>query len=170
MNIVAAPPPQAVGGPWHTGGDFLSFRLGAEEYGIDILRVREIRSYETPTRVAHLPAALKGVVNLRGVIVPLVDLRMLLGCEHCEYDTLTAVVMLNLGGRTVGAVVDSVCDVLALGPTMIESPAGHGHLTARGRVGEFVAGIGQFADRSLLLLDIDALMAHVDAGMATAQG
>jgi len=159
-----ASPRHAAPATWLAGGDFLSFRLGAEEFGIDILHVREIRSYERPTRVAHLPPAVKGVVNLRGVIVPMIDLRLLLAYERCDYDTLTAVVMLNLRGRTVGAVVDSVCDVLALGPAMIQPPPRCGPAVG------YVGAIGQVAQRSLRLLDIDALMAHADAGMAAAQG
>ena len=66
------------------GGEFLTFRLGAEEYGIDILRVQEIRSYEQPTRIANAPSFVKGVVNLRGVIVPIIDLRLKLGCDTAE--------------------------------------------------------------------------------------
>src|SRR5689334_15386630 len=103
---------QAAGG---SGGEFLTFRLGAEEYGIDILRVQEIRSYEPPTRIANSPVFLKGVVNLRGVIVPIVDLRLKLGCESADYNGFTVVIVLNVRGRVVGAVVDSVSDVLELG-------------------------------------------------------
>ena len=95
-------------------GEYLTFRLGAEEYGIDILRVQEIRSYEAPTRIANAPAFLKGVVNLRGVIVPIVDLRLKLGCDSAEYNHFTVVIVLNVRGRVVGAVVDSVSDVLEL--------------------------------------------------------
>ena len=90
------------------GGEFLTFRLGAEEYGIDILKVQEIRSYEQPTRIANAPAFIKGVVNLRGVIVPIVDLRVKLGCESVEYNSFTVVIVLTVKGRVVGAVVDSV--------------------------------------------------------------
>jgi purine-binding chemotaxis protein CheW len=89
-------------------GEFLTFRLGAEEYGIDILKVQEIRSYEQPTRIANAPAFIKGVVNLRGVIVPIVDLRLKLGCDTAEYNSFTVVIVLNVKGRVVGAVVDSV--------------------------------------------------------------
>src|SRR5437868_12005217 len=95
------------------GGEFLTFRLGEEEYGIDILKVQEIRSYEQPTRIANAPAFIKGVVNLRGVIVPIVDLRLKLGCES-NYNSFTVVIVLNVKGRVVGAVVDSVSDVLEL--------------------------------------------------------
>src|SRR5262245_49615412 len=95
-------------------GEYLTFKLGGEEYGIDILRVQEIRSYEQPTRIANAPAYLKGVVNLRGVIVPIVDLRVRLGCAQAEYNHFTVVIVLNVKGRVVGAVVDSVSDVLEL--------------------------------------------------------
>src|SRR5258706_3478704 len=94
--------------------EYLTFRLGSEEYGIDILKVQEIRSYESPTRIANAPPFIKGVVNLRGVIVPIVDLRLKLGCETAEYNSFTVVIVLNVKGRVVGAVVDSVSDVLAL--------------------------------------------------------
>ncbi|WP_128003730.1 chemotaxis protein CheW, partial [Piscinibacter defluvii] len=104
----------------HAGGEFLTFRLGDEEYGIDILRVQEIRSYEQPTRIANAPAFVKGVVNLRGVIVPVVDLRMKLGCPSAEYNTFTVVIVLNVRNRVVGAVVDSVSDVLELPPEAIK--------------------------------------------------
>ena len=89
-------------------GEYLTFRLGAEEYGIDILRVQEIRSFEPPTRIANAPAFLKGVVNLRGVIVPIVDLRLKLGCDSAEYNHFTVVIVLNVRGRVVGAVVGLV--------------------------------------------------------------
>jgi purine-binding chemotaxis protein CheW len=100
--------------------EFLSFRLGGEEYGIDILRVQEIRSYEAPTRIANVPHFIKGVVNLRGVIVPIVDLRLKLACESAEYTDFTVVIVLNVRGRVIGAVVDSVSDVLALGADSIK--------------------------------------------------
>src|SRR5690554_8162171 len=96
--------------------EFLAFKLGNEEYGIDILRVQEIRSYEEPTRIANAPSFIKGVVNLRGVIVPVVDLRIKLNCSSVAYDNFTVVIVLNVHGRVVGAVVDSVSDVLALKP------------------------------------------------------
>jgi len=101
-------------------GEYLTFRLGGEEYGIDILRVQEIRSYEQPTRIANAPHFIKGVVNLRGVIVPIVDLRLKLGCESAEYNGFTVVIVLNVRGRVVGAVVDSVSDVLELGADHIK--------------------------------------------------
>src|SRR5947207_6481096 len=103
------------------GGEFLTFRLGAEEYGIDILKVQEIRSYEQPTRIANAPAFVKGVVNLRGVIVPIVDLRVKLGCETVEYNGFTVVIVLNVRGRVVGAVVELVSVVIEAGRDAVES-------------------------------------------------
>ena len=94
--------------------EFLAFKLGAEEYGIDILRVQEIRSYEAPTRIANAPDFIKGVVNLRGVIVPIVDMRLKFKLERADYDSFTVVIVLNIGHRVVGMVVDGVSDVITL--------------------------------------------------------
>ncbi len=147
------------------GGEYLTFRLGAEEYGIDILRVQEIRSYEQPTRIANAPAFMKGVVNLRGVIVPIVDLRLKLGCETAEYNTFTVVIVLNVRGRVVGAVVDSVSDVLELAPDTIK-PAPE---LSSGQVDvSYITGIGSVADRMLILMDIEALMSSEEMGLMDA--
>jgi purine-binding chemotaxis protein CheW len=163
------------------GGEFLTFRLGQEEYGIDILRVQEIRSYEQPTRIANAPAFIKGVVNLRGVIVPIIDLRVKLGCESVEYNTFTVVVVLNVHGRVVGAVVDSVSDVLELSKDEIKTaPAMSSSVDA-----SFITGIGTIrsgekssdrhgdktgttdttSERMLILMDIEALMSSTDMGL-----
>ncbi len=142
-------------------GEYLTFRLGAEEYGIDILRVQEIRSYEPPTRIANAPAFLKGVVNLRGVIVPIVDLRLKLGCDSAEYNHFTVVIVLNVRGRVVGAVVDSVSDVLELaGDTIRPAPAMNSTIDTG-----FITGIGSVAERMLILMDIEALMSSADMGL-----
>ncbi len=143
------------------GGEFLTFRLGAEEYGIDILRVQEIRSYEAPTRIANAPPFLKGVVNLRGVIVPIVDLRLKLSCERVEYNDFTVVIVLNVRGRIVGAVVDSVSDVLELKAETIK-PAPQLNF---GVDTSFITGIGSVNDRMLILMDIEALMSSADMGL-----
>ena len=147
------------------GSEFLTFRLGEEEYGIDILRVQEIRSYEPPTRIANAPDFIKGVVNLRGVIVPIVDLRLKLGCASAEYSTFTVVVVLNVRGRVVGAVVDSVSDVLDLGAEQIRpAPALGSSIDA-----SFITGIGTVkngdVERMLILMDIEALMSSADMGL-----
>ena len=143
------------------GGEFLTFRLGAEEYGIDILKVQEIRSYEPPTRIANAPAFIKGVVNLRGVIVPIVDLRLKLGCDTADYNTFTVVIVLNVKGRVVGAVVDSVSDVLALDTDSIKAAPEIQSAVDMG----FITGIGSITDRMLILLDIEGLMASQDMGL-----
>jgi len=154
------------------GGEFLTFRLGAEEYGIDILRVQEIRSYEQPTRIANAPSFIKGVVNLRGVIVPIIDLRLKLGCENAEYNTFTVVVVLNVRGRVVGAVVDSVSDVLELTKEQIKpSPELNSSVDA-----SYITGIGTVkngqgdneSERMLILMDIEGLMSSADMGLINA--
>jgi len=146
------------------GGEFLTFRLGAEEYGIDILKVQEIRSYEPPTRIANAPSYIKGVVNLRGVIVPIVDLRVKLGCDSCEYNGFTVVIVLNVKGRVVGAVVDSVSDVLELaGDAIKAAPEMHTAVDT-----SFITGIGSINERMLILMDIEALMTSEDMGLVGA--
>ena len=142
-------------------GEYLTFRLGAEEYGIDILKVQEIRSYEQPTRIANAPAFVKGVVNLRGVIVPIVDLRLKLACESAEYNDFTVVIVLNVKGRVVGAVVDSVSDVLELAAGTIKpAPEMNSAVDT-----SFITGIGSIQDRMLILMDIEALMSSADMGL-----
>jgi purine-binding chemotaxis protein CheW len=145
----------------HAGGEFLTFRLGAEEYGIDILKVQEIRSYEPPTRIANAPAFIKGVVNLRGVIVPIVDLRLKLGCDTADYNDFTVVIVLNVRGRIVGAVVDSVSDVLELTRDTIKPAPEMSSAVDAG----FITGIGSVNDRMLILMDIESLMASADMGL-----
>jgi len=143
------------------GGEFLTFRLGAEEYGIDILKVQEIRSYEQPTRIANAPEFIKGVVNLRGVIVPIVDLRVKLACPSAEYNSFTVVIVLNVRGRVVGAVVDSVSDVLELAAGTIK-PAPEMHTSVDT---SFITGIGSINERMLILMDIEALMSSAEMGL-----
>ena len=148
----------------NTTSEFLTFRLGAEEYGIDILRVQEIRSYEEPTRIANAPHFIKGVVNLRGVIVPVVDLRIKLGCEKVEYNGFTVVIVLNVHGRVVGAVVDSVSDVLELAADVIKPAPEMNHSMDAG----FITGIASVGERMLILMDIQALMSSADMGLMDA--
>jgi purine-binding chemotaxis protein CheW len=144
-----------------SAGEYLTFRLGEEEYGIDILRVQEIRSYEQPTRIANAPAFIKGVVNLRGVIVPIVDLRLKLACASAEYNAFTVVIVLNVKGRVVGAVVDSVSDVLELTRDHVKpAPELAASIDTR-----FITGIGSVAERMLILMDIEALMSSSEMGL-----
>ena len=142
-------------------GEYLTFRLGGEEYGIDILRVQEIRSYEQPTRIANSPAFLKGVVNLRGVIVPIIDLRVKLGCDSAEFNAFTVVIVLNIRGRVGGAVVDSVSDVMELaGDAIKPAPAMNAQVDM-----SFITGIANVGERMLILMDIEALMSASDMGL-----
>lgn len=144
-----------------TPGEFLSFRLGTEEYGIEILRVQEIRSYEAPTRIANAPEFVKGVVNLRGVIVPLVDLRLKFGLADVTYGDMTAVIVLNVARRVVGVVVDSVSDVVQLDGAQIK-PVPEFNRTIDAA---FMTGIGTVQDRMMILMDIEALMRNSDMGL-----
>ena len=148
-----------------TPREVLSFKLGAEEYGIDILKVQEIRGYEPPTRIANAPSFMKGVVNLRGVIVPIVDMRTRFMLDDVRYDAFTVVIILNVAGRTVGIVVDSVSDVLELRPDQIKpAPEFNDHVAAT-----HITGLGTVKtgddERMLILLEIEAMMGSADMGL-----
>ena len=142
--------------------EFLAFKLGHEEYGIDILRVQEIRSYDRPTRIANAPDFVKGGINLRGVIVPIIDLRLKLKLAQADYDAFTVVIVLNLGARVVGMVVDAVCDVIALAPEQLRPvPEIDGALR-----GEHLLAIGALDQRMLILVDIAKLLCGAEIGLA----
>lgn len=139
---------------------FLTFRIGAEEYGMDILKVQEIRSYEAPTRVAHAPSFVKGVVNLRGVIVPIMDMRIKLGVE-AQYNAFTVVIVMNIGNRVLGMVVDSVSDVLELEAEQIRAaPEISAAIDSR-----HVTGLGKVGERILILLDIEGMVSSPEFGL-----
>ena len=140
------------------GREFLTFRLGGEEYGIDILKVQEIRGWEQPTAIANAPAFIKGVISLRGTIVPVVDLRLKFNLSEAKYDELTVMIILNLAGRVVGAVVDAVSDVLTLAPEQIK-PAPEFSATFDTT---YITGLGVEKDRMLILVDIEKLMTSSD--------
>ena len=143
--------------------EFLAFKIGNEEYGVDILRVQEIRSYERPTTIANATGELKGVVNLRGVIVPIIDLRLKLGLTEVQYNHLTVVIVLNIGHRVVGAVVDGVSDVLTLEREQLRPvPALRGGFDP-----EHLLAIGSVGERMLILLDIEKFLANTAVADAT---
>ncbi|MCA3003433.1 MAG: chemotaxis protein CheW [Rhodocyclaceae bacterium] len=144
-------------------GEYLTFRLGTEEYGIDILKVQEIRGYEQPTRIAGAPAFLKGVVNLRGVIVPIVDLRIKFGLGSAEYNSFTVVIILNIAKKIVGVVVDQVSDVVALDSKDIRPAPTFSEAVVEST---FIQGIGQVDDRMLILTDIERLLTASEMGLA----
>lgn len=144
--------------------EFLAFKLGNEEYGIDILRVQEIRSYEEPTRLANVPPFIKGVVNLRGVIVPIVDMRLKFSLAEARYDHFTVVIVLNIGSRIVGMVVDAVSDVITLSDEQLRPvPEFNASVDA-----EHLLAIGAVEDRMLILVDIEKLMSSSDMGLVEA--
>lgn len=136
------------------GGEFLTFTLGKEEYGLDILKVQEIRGYDAVTVIANTPEFIKGVINLRGIIVPIVDLRIKFHLGDVHYDQFTVVIILNLGSRVVGIVVDSVSDVLTLTADQIKvAPSLSATLDTR-----YILGLGTIDERMLILVDIEKLM------------
>lgn len=143
-------------------GQYLTLRLGNEEYALDILRVQEIRSYEEPTRMVNAPTFVKGVINLRGVIVPIVDLRLKLNIDTVAYDEFTVVIILNVRGTVVGAVVDAVSDVVTLTSATIKpAPQFEAAIDAR-----FITGLATVGDRMLIVMNIEALMSGPELGMA----
>ena len=145
--------------------EYLTFRLDQEEYGVEILKVQEIRGYEQPTRIANAPDFIKGVINLRGTIVPIIDMRVRFQCPQSEYNQFTVVIILNLRDRVVGIVVDSVSDVMAL-PLDAISPAPD--IESVIDTGAIV-GLGSVGERMLILLDIEKLMGNVDMGLVAPQ-
>jgi purine-binding chemotaxis protein CheW len=142
--------------------EYLTVRLGEEEYGIDILKVQEIRGYEQPTRIANAPSFIKGVVNLRGVIVPIVDMRLKFGLGSAEYNDFTVVIILNLGARVVGMVVDSVSDVMELSPDQIRDTPEIDSVVDS----SYITGLGTLNDRMLILIAIEKLMGTAEMALA----
>lgn len=149
-----------------TGQEYLLFTLASQEYGIDILKVQEIRGYDaqTVTRIANVPSFVKGVTNLRGVIVPIVDMRIKFNLENVEYNHHTVVVILNLKSRVVGIVVDGVSDVLMLQKSQISAPPQFGTAFST----EYLTGIGTVNDRMLILVDIEKLMTSEEMALVEA--
>ena len=144
--------------------EFLTFTLGQEEYGIDIQKVQELRGYDTVTRIANAPAHIKGVVNLRGTIVPIVDMRIKFNLGEVDYTEFTVVIILNVAGRVVGMVVDSVSDVISLGPEQIRpAPDFSSSFDIK-----YITGLGTVDSRMLILVDIEKLMTASDMALMDA--
>jgi len=144
-----------------TQREFLSFRLGAEEYAIDILRVQEIRGYDPVTTLVNAPPFVKGVINLRGVIVPIVDLRVRFRLPAPPYDAFTVVIILEVAGRTVGVVVDGVADVLVLGTEEIRpAPDFSSAVDTR-----YILGLASRGERLLVVTDIERMMTAADMAL-----
>ncbi|MBK8064552.1 MAG: chemotaxis protein CheW [Betaproteobacteria bacterium] len=134
--------------------EFLTFTLGAEEYGIDILKVKEIRGYDAVTRIANAPEYIKGVINLRGTIVPIVDMRIRFRLGEPRYDQFTVVIILNVAGRVLGMVVDGVSDVITLNAGQVKPAPEFGAALDT----QYIIGLGTVEDRMLILVDIEKLM------------
>jgi purine-binding chemotaxis protein CheW len=141
--------------------EFLTFALGPEAYGIEILKVQEIRGYNAVTTIPNSPAFLKGVINLRGAIVPIIDLRIKLNFPNVEYTRFTVVIILNLTGRVVGIVVDSVSDVITLQPDEIKPAPDFASSFDTG----YILGLATVEDRTLILMDIERMVGAEDMGI-----
>jgi purine-binding chemotaxis protein CheW len=141
--------------------EFLTFTLGGEEYGIDILKVQEIRSHEPCTRIAHAPDFIKGVINLRGVIVPIVDLRIKFGVGEAAFTPFTVVIILNIGHRVMGMVVDGVSDVIGLHAEQIKAAPEMGAAIDT----RYLMGLGTVEERMIILVDIEHLMSSSEMAL-----
>ncbi|MGZ5202273.1 MAG: chemotaxis protein CheW [Telluria sp.] len=144
-----------------TSLEALAFRLGAEEYGVDILKVQEIREHDRVTSIANAPGHVRGVINLRGIIVPIIDLRRRFQLGDCETPQFSVVIVLNLRSRVIGMVVDSVSDVISLAADEILPPPQLGAALDT----DFLHGIGTVDGRMLILLDIERLMSSEEFGL-----
>lgn len=145
--------------------EFLTFALGSEEYGVDILTVKEIRGYDAVTRLPDAPDYIKGVINLRGIIVPVIDMRVKFRLERADYTALTVMIVLNVADRVVGMVVDSVSDVVRLSAEQVRAVPEIGATIDR----QFLTGIGTLDERMLILLDIERLMTSTEMGLVVAE-
>ncbi len=141
--------------------EFLTFTLGGEAYGVDILKVQEIRGYDTVTKIPEAPEFIKGVINLRGTIVPVVDMRLKFRLSKVEYNEFTVMIVLNIARRVVGMVVDGVSDVLQLTPEQIRPAPEFGNLVNT----RFITGIGALDEQMLILIDIEKLMSSDDMAL-----
>ncbi|MEI8361977.1 MAG: chemotaxis protein CheW [Betaproteobacteria bacterium] len=142
-------------------GEYLTFVLGEEEYGLEILKVQEIRGYDAVTQIANTPEFIKGVVNLRGKIVPIVDLRIKFHLGKVQYDEFTVVIILNLNGRVVGIVVDGVSDVMALRDDQIRDvPSLVTSIDTK-----YIVGLATVEAQMLILVDIEQLMSSQEMAL-----
>ncbi|QLI80565.1 chemotaxis protein CheW [Chitinibacter fontanus] len=141
--------------------ELLVFALGKEEYGIDILKVQEIRGYDAVTSIANAPSFIKGVINLRGNIVPIVDLRVKFNIGNPSYDQFTVVIILNIAQRTLGIVVDGVSDVMTLSTEQLRNAPEFGAALDTA----YILGLGTVDDRMIILVDIEKLMTSADMAL-----
>ncbi|MDP1765519.1 MAG: chemotaxis protein CheW [Methylotenera sp.] len=145
----------------NAAGEYLTFVLGEEQYGLEILKVQEIRGYDAVTQIANTPDFIKGVVNLRGKIVPIVDLRIKFHLGKVEYDEFTVVIILNLNGRVVGIVVDGVSDVMALKEEQIRDvPSLVSNIDTK-----YIVGLASVETQMFILVDIEQLMSSQEMAL-----
>ena len=135
---------------------YLTFALNGEEYGIEILRVQEIKCFSRITPIPNTPAYVKGVLNLRGTVVPVVDLRTKFGMQETAYNQFTVIIVVNIGKRVIGLVVDAVSDVLDIGQDAVQAPPDLGASLDT----SFMNGMARSGDRLITLLNIERLMGH----------
>lgn len=137
------------------GRQVLTFTLGAEEYGVEILKVQEIKGYAAPTPIPNTPPHVKGVINLRGTIVPIIDLRRKFGMEAVEYNQFTVIVVVQVRGKITGFIVDAVSDVLNLQTDDIQpTPQFDDKCDAH-----FISGLAKVGEKIIILLDIEKVAA-----------
>lgn len=141
--------------------EFLTFSLGDENYAIDILTVKEIRGYESVTKIANAPTFIKGVINLRGDIVPIVDLRIKFNVGNVTYDEFTIVIVLHIRNRIVGIVVDGVSDVVSLSKEQLRPPPDFG-VAFNSR---YLLGLATVNEQMIILVDINELISSEELGL-----
>ncbi len=157
-NETAVKEPNQETGLTTEGSQFLTFNLGEELYGVDILRVQEIKGYTTVTKIPNTPSHIKGVLNLRGTIVPIVELRTKFGMPTIDYTTFTVIIVVVVRDKVMGLVVDAVSDVLDIAQKDIQAPPQFGaNVDVR-----FLNGIGKSGDKLVALLDMDSLLSEGD--------
>lgn len=143
------------------GQEYLTFSLGDEHYAVDILKVQEIRGYGAVTKIANAPSFIKGVINLRGVIVPIIDLRIKFNLGKAHYDEFTIVIVLNLADRVVGMVVDGVSDVVSLAGEQIKNPPDF----SANFDSEYILGLATVDEQMLIIADIEKLMSSEEMAL-----
>ncbi len=136
------------------GNQFVTFTLADEEYGVDIMQVQEIIGYRGFTKIPNVNKFIKGVLNLRGLVVPVIDLRLKFNLEEKEFDQFTVIMIVEVDGRTMGIIVDSVSDVVALDNEAIqETPQFSSNINT-----DFINGMGKKEDKFIILLDINKVL------------
>jgi purine-binding chemotaxis protein CheW len=154
VTALASPPTRLADSQTGVGNQYLTFCLGDEEYGLEILRVQEIKGYSKITPLPNTPPEVKGVMNLRGAVVPIIDLRTKLGLPVTEYDRFTVIIIANVGNRIVGVVVDAVSDVLDVTTDdIVPTPEFGG-----GTDTSYLSGMARIGERLVTLLNLDHLV------------